>query len=93
MHGEIETVALEIVRYFRQSPDTADTLEGIARWRLMQQTIDLTVDETQAALQLLIERGLVEEIRLAGGKTVFRLAADKRAEIAAGIAARDGGPA
>lgn len=77
MHADIESVALEIIRYFLQRPDAADTLEGIARWRLMQQTIDRTIEETLAAVRLLIERGQIEEMRLAGGAIVFRLLRDK----------------
>ena len=66
--------------YFLRHPAAADSLDGIARWRLMLQKIDQTVDETAEALRALVEEGLVEEIRSNSGAPVFRLNASRRAE-------------
>jgi hypothetical protein len=82
--AQIERVAREVMRYFIDGTAAADTLEGISRWRLMQQRIDHTVDETAAALRLLTARGFVEEVRTVG-PTLFRLNASKRAEITAAL--------
>lgn len=73
VNNRISEIAEDIVRYLVQHPEAADTLEGIARWRLAQQNIERTVDETAAALRLLTERGLVDEIRTGAGPAVFRL--------------------
>ena len=54
-----------------------DSVEGIARWRLLDQRVRDVVRETDAALALLVERDLVEEIHLAGAPTLFRLNAVK----------------
>lgn len=80
MSKQIENVAREIMSYFLNSSGAADTLEGIARWRLMQQQIDRTVDETFSALRLLVSRGLIEEVESGAGPSIFRLNASKRAE-------------
>lgn len=80
MSRQIESVAREIMSYFLNSSGAADTLEGIARWRLMQQRIDRTVDETSSALRLLVSRGLIEEVPSGAGPALFRLNASKRAE-------------
>ena len=66
--------------YFLRHPAAADSLDGIARWRLMLQKIDQTVDETAEALRALVQEGLIEEIRSASGAPVFRLNASRRAE-------------
>jgi len=80
----------EIMTYFLQHPAFADTLEGIARWRLMLQKIDQTVDETAAALRALVKDGLIEEIKAASGEPLFRLNARKRKE-AERLVTRNGG--
>jgi hypothetical protein len=77
---QIENVAREIMSYFLNSSEATDTLEGIARWRLMQQRIDRTVDQTFSALRLLVDRGLIEEVRSGTGPVLFRLNASRRAE-------------
>lgn len=36
-------LALEILQYYLRHPEAADTLEGVARWRLLEQRIHHTV--------------------------------------------------
>lgn len=91
MASKSETVAREIMRYFLDRTEAADTLEGIARWRLMQQSIERTVDETASALHLLVERGVIEEVRTGAGPTLFRLNAEKRAAVEASLGAGGSG--
>lgn len=73
VNDRISEVARDIMRYLVEHRESADTLEGIARWRLAQQTVERAVDETAAALRMLTERGLVDEVRTGVGPTVFRL--------------------
>jgi hypothetical protein len=70
----------EIMTYFLQHPTVADTLEGIARWRIMLQKIEQTVDETAAALRVLVKDGLIDEVKRASGEPLFRLNGRKRKE-------------
>jgi hypothetical protein len=68
-----EEVARDILSYFVRNPQTADDLEGIARWRLMRETIRRSVEDTSSALEWLAEQGfLVREVTAAGGP-IFRL--------------------
>jgi hypothetical protein len=67
-------VAGEILRYFLRNPLAADSLEGITRWRLLDERIHRKLEETERALSALVERGLLiaeESPGLAG--RVFRL--------------------
>ena len=61
------------MRYFLQNPEAADSLEGIARWRLLEMQVRDVVAETDAALALLVEQDLVEQVPIAGGPFLFRL--------------------
>jgi hypothetical protein len=85
---QLEKVAREVMRYLLDNTTATDTLEGIARWRLMQQRIDRTVDETIAAVKLLVRRGFVEEVHTGAGPTLFRLSAARRTEIQSALGRR-----
>ena len=61
------------MRYFVQHPHAADSLEGIARWRLQQQRVLDLVAETSDAVEQLVEEGLLERVTLPGGGTLYRL--------------------
>ena len=42
---------MEILSYFLRNPLAADTLEGVARWRLLDEVVYRKVEETRAALE------------------------------------------
>lgn len=73
-------VAMEILRYFIRRPMNTDDLEGVARWRLLEEAIHRTVDETQQALHWLVQRGFLEEINTAGGGRLYRINETRRKE-------------
>lgn len=64
---------MEILRYFARNPRAADTLEGIARWRLLDQVIRQKIEETHVALEWLVGRGFLLESSGAGTDPLFRL--------------------
>lgn len=68
---EIIRVAEEIERYLQTHRHAADTLEGIAKWWLLQQRYQDSTDCVHNALVLLTERGLVEKITTLDGKTIY----------------------
>ena len=68
-----EDVTRDILSYFLRNPQTADDLEGIARWRLMSETIRRSVEETNEALEWLAEQGFLMRITTAGRRPTFRL--------------------
>ena len=66
-------LAQEVLRYFKRNPEAADTLEGVARWRLLDQRIYSTVEQVTRALALLVSRGLVVKEPVGRSGTIFRL--------------------
>lgn len=73
-------VAREILSYFLRHPNAADTLEGIAEWRILDEKVRRSVEETKKALDWLVQRGfLQEEQHLA--RQIFQLNSKKLAEM------------
>jgi hypothetical protein len=75
-------VARDILSYFLRNPHAADDVEGITRWRLLQETVHRTVGETRAALAWLVRRGFLVQTSRAGLAPIFTLNADNRGEAA-----------
>jgi hypothetical protein len=67
----------DILGYFVRSPQAADTLEGIARWRLLDAYITRKVEETQCALDWLVAEGYLLETRTAGAGLIYSLNPDR----------------
>jgi hypothetical protein len=65
--------AKQILAYFMRHPRAADSLEGVARWRLLQETIHHNVDETRNALEWLVAKGFLRQETVAGTNPVFSL--------------------
>jgi hypothetical protein len=65
-------VSKEILSYFLRNPRAADDLEGVARWRLLNETIDRSVEETQNALEWLVKEGFLVKAARAS-TTMYRL--------------------
>jgi hypothetical protein len=66
-------MAREILRYFVRNPQAADSLEGVARWRLMDEVIRRKLDETEAALKWLVAQGYLTSSISPGGTVTFSL--------------------
>jgi hypothetical protein len=73
-------VSKEVLSYFVRHPEAADSLEGIARWRLLDELTRRTVDETAAALKWLVAHGFLVEISPSASPPIYRLNATKIAE-------------
>jgi hypothetical protein len=65
--------AATILGYFVRHPDAADTLEGVARWRLREEAIRRGVDEIADALRWLVSEGFLREERRRSSEAVFSL--------------------
>jgi len=59
-----------ILNYLQKNPKAGDTLEGIARWWLEFERIEVSVDKVQDALDSLLEEGKVR-MRKARDGTIF----------------------
>jgi hypothetical protein len=73
-------IAKEILGYFLRRPHAADTLEGIARWRLLDERIHRRVDEIDQALAWLVEEGFLFQESAPGSQPIFSLNDAKAAE-------------
>lgn len=67
-----EEIARDVLSYFLRNPEAADDLEGVARWRLLQQSIERSVEETNAALEWLAKKGYLVKMPTAAG-AIYRL--------------------
>ena len=67
-----DELAEEILRYFVEHPKAADSLEGIAKWRLGHASSG-NLACTAGALKRLVEFSFIEEIPILGSGPVFRL--------------------
>jgi hypothetical protein len=76
----------EILSYFLRNPHAADTLEGIARWRLLEEAVHQSVEETNKALSWLVLKGFLHEMPVAGRNHVFRLNPERRPSAEAWLA-------
>jgi hypothetical protein len=77
-HGE--KLLRDVLGYFLHNPQSADSLEGVAHWRLLDETIHHTLTETKAALERLVAEGYVKEISAAGSDHIYSLNSEKRKE-------------
>lgn len=75
-----EHLAKDILEYFLRNPQSADSLEGVAHWRLLEQDINRTLVGSQAALEFLVHEGFLRETPVPGAEPVYALNPDMRAE-------------
>jgi hypothetical protein len=71
---------MRILEYFARNRDAVDSLEGIARWRLLEEQIHHSLQQTEAALRWLLARGFLEEIKVPGSVPLFRLVPNRLAQ-------------
>ena len=77
-HTPEPETAREVLEYFLSHPAAADSLEGIARWRIMQQRIENVVQETAYAVQWLLSKGLLVESAVSRSGRIYRLNPEKQ---------------
>jgi len=73
--------AAEILRHYVEHPGTADTFEGVAEWRQLDDLVRRHVTETDQALRWLVAHGFLERIgRTPATHDLYRLNPDKRGD-------------
>jgi hypothetical protein len=77
---KIKRICKEVLSYFVRNPQAADTLEGIARWRLLDELARRKVDETAAAVKWLVAHGYLLEISSSASAAIYRVNEPKLAE-------------
>lgn len=70
--------AREVLSYFFRNPQAADTLEGVARWRLLEETVRRGVAETEQALNWLVSEGYLTRVSTPYTEPVYELNRDER---------------
>jgi len=70
----------DILQYFLRHPQAADSLEGMARWRVLDETIHRSVEEINAALTWLVAEGFLVQRAPAGSEPIFYLNCEKADE-------------
>jgi hypothetical protein len=63
----------DVLSYFVRHPRAADSLEGVVRWRLLEEKLDQDVNETRKALSWLVSQGLLLTDSPKGAKALFYL--------------------
>jgi hypothetical protein len=81
-------LAKDVLNYFLRNPEAADDLEGVARWRLLEEAVHRRVDETRQALAWLVDEGFLIETPTPQGP-VFSLNARNREQAETLVSALD----
>lgn len=63
----------EVLSFFVRHPLTSDSIEGVARWRLLDEVVFRSVQETERIVTDLVALGFLEEINTPGMPRLFRL--------------------
>ena len=82
----VEDIAKDVLAYFLRNPQAADDLEGVARWRLLSQTVYRDVEDTSKALDWLVHQGFLDRVSRTGSGSIFQLRSEQRAEAEAFMA-------
>ena len=69
---QVRETAGVIGRYLSSRPQATETAEGVAKWWLVRQRYEESLELVQLALDLLVESGELERVPRAGGKPLYR---------------------
>ena len=73
-------LAKEILSYFLRNPQAADSLEGVTRWRLLEERVHRQLEDTDQALGWLVRRGFLVRFSSAWTGAVYKLNQENRSE-------------
>lgn len=73
-------LAKEILSYFLRNPRAADSLEGVTRWRLLEERVHRQLAETDQALGWLVRHGYLVRVSSEWTKAVYQLNETNRRE-------------
>jgi len=73
-----QRLARQILGYFLRNPQAVDSLEGVVRWRLPDETVYQAIQETQRALDWLVARGYLQSSVIMGAGRIFSLSEQTR---------------
>lgn len=76
--AQVEAVAVAILEHLRTHPLAADSVDGVARWWLGPAQAQVTVQQVERALELLVARHLMRRLRLMDGTYLYSQAPPTR---------------
>jgi hypothetical protein len=85
-HHRTNEIVEDVLSYFLRHPQAADNLEGIARWRLLSESIHRTVEQTGQVLEWLVNQGVLLKLTPGGSDPVYCLNRGRKAEAEALLA-------
>ncbi len=62
-----------ILNYLRKNRDAGDTLEGNTRWWLESESISISVNDVESAVESLVERGIVSRKEIGNSNFVYKI--------------------
>lgn len=65
--------ARDILRYFTRNPQATDTVEGVARWRLLDERVYTDLRRVRRAIEWLVSNRLLVQESVTGSRSFFRL--------------------
>jgi hypothetical protein len=71
-------LAREILSYFLRNPHAADSLEGVARWRLIEERVHRQLQNTDQALNWLVHHGFLMKVSSEWTESVYQLNDENR---------------
>jgi hypothetical protein len=71
-------VARDILRFYLRNPQAADSVEGLARWRLLDEKIYSTLDKVTRAVSWLVSQELLVKEPTSPFTSVFRFNESER---------------
>jgi hypothetical protein len=83
-------IVKQILSYFVRNPKAADSLEGVARWRLLEEQVRSSLQQTEAALAWLVSQGFLEDVQTAGSNHIFRLDPNRYADAMRVLGSQEG---
>jgi hypothetical protein len=81
-----EELIKHVLEFFVSYPRAADTVEGVARWRLLELTVHQTIQETERAIEVLVEKGFLKRTPVHGSEDLFSLNEEERSAAQAFLA-------
>ena len=77
----MNSLAYDILAYLNEHGDAQDTVEGIAEWWLMRQSLSRYASSVEETLDGLVEAGLVLRQRAGDSRVLYQLNRQKAQEV------------
>jgi hypothetical protein len=70
-------LAADVLSFYLEHPQTTESAEGLARWRLLERCVEKTMNETEQAVAWLVEKGYLCTVPGLGSRRLFALNIDR----------------